>query len=453
MTPTNQQLKTRDTILLIFVGVTTFLWNNGFGLRIFDLSDRLEILNLAGLFLIVGAASLRMLFVSLETYFQNLYFRIILGILAAVLFPTFVNLVILKGLSPIEMFRSGLGYCGLFIFIVLVSYRASSSFVGKLNTMVFTICTANVLFLIAMSLLPALGEELLGRASVRFGRDRLSLGGGLGVMVQYSFCYALVVCGIGRQNIRRWAFDLLLFGAYLWYFIVISMGRRTIFTLLIVVCYYVLCHLDATRKVRALLVGLFFLPSLFLFLPQSAVLLDTIQLSYTSSVANYKSDDDTLGVRYDGIRYYLQELHNTGYIGMGLPSSRLSEDDPFLRGRREYHFNPGDHGIFAVLCQFGVVGILLTLLFLFIMFRDLSIIQRRGSPRHQAIAMAIHLYLVFCIVGLLQIFWKPMMTFWTGLMFFMVWRMKEGITSNTLVLREKEASARRAGAKEARIAP
>ncbi len=121
MLTSKRHFERRDTVLLLFVASVIFLWGNGFNLRLFDLSARFKILQLAGLFLIVIATGFSMLFFSWDRYFQNYYFRSIAGLLAVAFFPTFVNLVIVNGLSPIEVLRSGLLCCGYFIFIFLIN--------------------------------------------------------------------------------------------------------------------------------------------------------------------------------------------------------------------------------------------------------------------------------------------------------------------------------------------
>jgi hypothetical protein len=83
-----------------------------------------------------------------------------------------------------------------------------------------------------------------------------------------------------------------------------------------------------------------------------------------------------------------------------------------------------------VLYQFGFPAIVLTIIVLYYIFRDLKAVRLQGMPEHWPIAMAIHLYLVFSIIGLLAIFWKPSESFWTGIMLFMIWKMKESTRVN-----------------------
>ena len=263
---------------------------------------------------------------------------------------------------------------------------------------------------------------------------------GVGPMTQYAFCYALVMCTTSGRVTKSRVLYMVLCGAFLWYSFTIAMGRRAMLAMLVVVCYYLMFHLDATRKTRVALGGFFLLVPLFLLVPQSRAMLDTIGSSYNSVIEESdQGDDSSVGVRLVGIRYYLNEWRSSAYLGLGHCTWASG-----VTGGPSY--TSGDHGIFSVLYQFGVQGIILTFVILFRMFRDLRFIRRRGTPQHQAIAMAIGLYLVFSIVGLLQIFWKPVICFWTGLMFFMVWRMLEEIRPGAPMLGEQPGPSRFVGA-------
>jgi len=436
----------RDIILLLFVASMLFLWSNGFNLRLLELGDNFRIVKLVRIFMIVVAIGLSVLFARGARYFQNYYFRSIIGLLLIVLFPTIFNSVIVYGLGLKEILLSGHAYCGFFIFILLISYRTDSAFVARLNTIVLAIATVSILSLILLSRFPAVADSIFVRSSERFDSTRLAVAGGLVSMVSYSTFYLLVMSTKATQATKSRIFYFLLFCAYVWYYFTVAMGRRTIFSLLIVMCYYGLFHLSTIRKMYAVSALVFF-SVLLLSVPQLHPLVDNVRLSYTSSLEDHKIGKGTLTKRIDGIQYYLNEFRNTGYLGVGLISTHISEDNPLSRGRVVYRYNSGDHGILAVLYQFGFPAVVLTIIILFHIFRDLTIIRRRGSPEHQAIAMGIHLYLCFCIVALLQIFWKPMISFWTGLMFFMVWRMREEITCNTMMLRRQQGSHRHASIK------
>ncbi len=256
-------------------------------------------------------------------------------------------------------------------------------------------------------------------------------------MVGYSTFYLLAMWTRGSQNPRAKMFYAAIFCVNIWYYVTIEMGRRTVFCFSIVIFYYFLFHANIRHKVHALLVVILLSALLWTF--GDTKFMGSLYSSVRSTKEEYKASyRNNVTVRIDCVRYYMNEFRRSGYFGLGLSSSKLTESAPLSLGRRTYRYNPNDHGIFAVVYQFGVPAIVLMLIILFFCFRDLAIILRFGSEKFQAIAMGIHLYLVLSIVGLLQVFLKPRMSLWTGLVFFMVWRMREAITCNTLVLRKKQ---------------
>jgi len=414
---------------LLFVAILIFLWSNGFGLSIFDLSDRFKVLNLAAIFIILIAAGISIIFTSHKRYLRNYYFWYIVLIFGAALFPTFINLVILGGLSPIEVFRSGLFYSGFFIFIILISYQTDYSTVTKLNSIIITVISANVLAIVTLSFLPDSAQSIFTQTLERFERIRIGVNAGLSAMTQYVFFYLLIICTKSDQTLRKKIPYILLFGVYVWYFFAVEMGRRAIFTLLAVVGYYFLTRLNGSQRMRILFV-LPFVLSLFFVVPQSTIIVDSIQSSFVTAVEEFQYGEGNVGIRVFGIEYYLNLFKESGYVGLGMLSNRLPSADAFILGAEVYKYNPADHGLFAVLYQFGFPAIVLTIIFLFHIFRDLKVVRLQGMLEHWPIAMAIHLYLVFSIIGLSAIFWNPWESFWTGIMFFMIWRMRESIREN-----------------------
>jgi len=184
--------------------------------------------------------------------------------------------------------------------------------------------------------------------------------------------------------------------------------------------------MDGVKRLRIILL-LPFIFAFFVIIPQSSIILDSIQSSFITATEEFQYGEGNVGIRVFGIEYYMNLFKESGYIGIGMYSNKLSSSDVFNLGREAFSYNPADHGIFAVLYQFGFPAIALTLIFLFHIFRDLKVIRFQGLPEHSPIAMAIHLYLVFSIIGLLAIFWKPVESLWVGIMLFLIWRMNEAV--------------------------
>jgi hypothetical protein len=419
----------RSSILLLFVAILIFLWSNGFDLPILAFSERFKILTIVADFIILTASGISIILSSKIRYTRNNYFLFIVLILCAVFFPTFINLVIFNGLSPLEIFRSGFFYSGLFIFIILIYYDVDYSFVNKLNTLAIAIVSINVLVIVAASFFPVLAEIVTVKTSVRFETARINIAKGLGSFAQYTFFYLLIMSIKIEQTPKKKLSYILLSGVYIFYFFFVSMSRRTIFALLGVLIYYIFFRLSGRRKIQILFVLLLFIALLFV-IPKFETILGIIQSSYYTVAEEIQYGEGSAGVRIKGIEYFFNLFHQYGYIGIGLGSSRLPVTDPLFIGQEILNYNPGDHGIFAVLYQFGFPAIILTIIVLFHIFRDLKAVRLQGMPEHWPIAMAIHLYLVFSIIGLLDIFWKPSQSLWPGIIFFMVWRMRSAIYEN-----------------------
>jgi O-antigen ligase/polysaccharide polymerase Wzy-like membrane protein len=422
--PANNSLKRRDTGLLFLVGALFFLWSDAFNLRVFSLSEGLQLLQLVAVFAVVLFAGLAVFLRGWHAYASSFYFWAILGLLAAILFPTFVYLVVRNGLSPIEVFRSSIRYPGFFIFIALASHRTDASFVSRLNGLILVMATVNVVVLNLLAFAPSVADSLLIVTSERFGLTRLTLSAGVASMAGYAQYYLLVKTLDGSETLKKRSICGFFFLTYLWNTLVVSLGRRSILILLIVLSYYWLLHLSDARRLQVV-AALFLLSAVILVPPVTETVGTTLYESYFSVKEEYRRGDGTVGIRLEGIAYYGQMFRDSGYLGIGLSSNRLAGSDPYRIGREDLQYNPGDHGIVSVLYRFGFPGILLTMLILIRMFRDLASIRRYGLPEHKTIAMGVHLLLVASIVGLGPLFWKDTMSIWTGLMFFMVWRMKK----------------------------
>ncbi|MFP4573786.1 MAG: hypothetical protein ACLFNW_12540 [Desulfobacterales bacterium] len=414
----------RDTVLLFFVAAMIFLWSNGFNLRVFDISARFKLLQLAGMFVIFSIGMHRLLSRPLARYLQYNYFRFIAGMLAAMLFPTFVYMVLINGLSPINVFHAGLLYPGLFIFIILMSYKTDTSFIIRLNRLIFVAMTGYILFLIFLAETPALADALLVKTSDRFGLVRIVISHGMGPFAIYAFCYALVQATKGGHSLKGKTLYFSVLLVYIWYFFTIALGRRTMLVLIFLLGYYWFFHLRPVRKVQTAFAAVFLVIVLPFVFPQSTQVAYSVYSAYESSVVGFDEYEGGAKTRIEGMEYNLNLFQDTAYIGLGLLSNRLPGTDPYRYGRVHYRYHAGDHGLVAVLYRFGFPGLILTLFILYQMFKDLNVIYRHGREEYRSIALGLHLYLVFCLAGLLQIFWKDNMSLWVGLMFFMVWRMR-----------------------------
>jgi hypothetical protein len=411
-------------LLLGLIFLLLFMWSNGFGLSVFDLSDRFKVLQLISIFVIIALSALVIIFKGWRKVHSNFYVVVVFGIIFCAMFPTFLYLVVLRGLSPIEVFRVTLPYSGLFIVVILMSFRTRSEFVERLTWMSVITVTAYVTILLLLSLFPDIADDMIQKTSERYGHTRISLQYGLNVLGIFAFFFFLVkafsVKG-SKKNVYISAVVL-----FLLFHLTTSIGRRDILSIFVVVLYYWLFYLSNIKKIYGVLLVIFFISSIW-FVPQFEKARKIFPSILHSTSEDFATKEGTIGVRMEGIKFNFQIFRDTGYLGVGILSDRLQSNDPYYYGREIFRFNPNDHGLFAVIYRFGPLGVIFTFVVLVRIFKDLNIIRRYGAYQQQHIAMAIHLVLVNDLVGFTHVFWKPLQSFVYGLLFYMIWRMRKDV--------------------------
>jgi hypothetical protein len=265
----------------------------------------------------------------------------------------------------------------------------------------------------------------------RYDRIRLMISAAIGSLPHFYFFYTLVMCKVAQSG-REFRNYLLLLIIYVWYFLALDMSRRTILTLIVVTGLFYFANTSIKTKVKIIFVTAITLPVLWLTVPQFETLVDSVAMSYLTSRSEYEGEEGNVGIRIAGIGYYFDMLTDSGYQGIGLYSNRLSETDPYTHAISHLKYNPSDHGIFAVIYEYGMLGITFTIFLLFVTFRDLKTINKYGLPQDKPIAMASTLYLIFNVLALLQIFWKPALSIWTGILLFMIWKMRQSVSNASM---------------------
>lgn len=414
---------TRNKLLLLFVGLAILLRSRGFYLKALTLSEHFEVFMIAMVFLVAAAFVIRTPSILMKGVLKKFYSLAVLGIIAIAFFSIFINSVVIRGHSMLELPRQGFNYAALLICLVLISCRTDSAFVPNLNAVVVGINSVIVLLYVIVSFIPGLASSMFILVSSRFEAERLT--SPLGAMVVYSFLYCLVMCTSGARSTKIRAIFFALFVFYLWYFLFVDMTRRYIIGLMIVAIFYWLFHLKIGRKAMTLIMAFFLLTASLVFTNVGDAVFESVVNIFSSSIEDYQSNKGTVGGRIEGIKYYMNEFADGGFIGIGPGKFSLGADRS-----EDIPYNPSDHGLIAVLYQYGFQGIILTVIILYFMFRDLRAVCRHGPRQYQPIAMAIRLYLCFTIVALLQIYWKPSFALWVGIMLFMTWRMREEMRRN-----------------------
>lgn len=439
MRNTTISIRTHNVPLLLITGLLILLWSNGFELKVFHLSDRFAILLIAAVFILVGCTALRLPFLFTQGAFKNRYFCAIFGIFSIALFSIFFNSVLLGGHGLVEMPRQGFTYCGLLIFVFMLSCRTDSSFVPALNALILGICVINMLLIIGVSLFPGMIEELFVRTGTRLGSARLR--SPLWPLFVYSILYCMVMCSNDARSNNSRLFYLTLFVLFMWYFLFIDMTRHTILGFIMVMGYYWLFHMKIGHKGIAIFLTLVLLAGSLAF--TNVTVFDAIGSTFSSTIDGFRSNKGTIAHRIEGIYYYMDKFEDGGYIGIGPAKFSWT----VLESSAALHYNPVDHGLFAVLYQFGFQAIVLTLVLLFMMFRDLRAVRRFGPKQYQPIAMAIWLYLLFVLIDLRQVYWRHQFALWTGIILFMTWRMLDEMRRNSLPVQKQNRLPGRAAAR------
>lgn len=412
------------TLLLGLIFLVLFLWSNGFSFSYFDLSERFRLLQLIGMFSIVGLSVLVILFKGWRKDYSNFYVMVLFGIIFCAVFPTFLYLVTFNGLSPVEVFRVTLLYPGLFIVIVLMSFRTRPDFVRRMARMLVITITIYVAFLLIISLSPQLAESMMQRTSERFEQTRITLRYGLAILGAFAFYYFLVKAFTTKGSIKF--LYILAIGLFFLFHLTTSIGRRDVLSIIAVILYYWCFHISNIKRIYGILLVVVCIASL-LFIPQFEVAKKTFQSIFFTTSEDYVAKEGTIGVRLEGMKFNFQIFRESGYLGIGILSDRLPPTDPYYYGRVIYLFNPNDHGIFAVIYRFGPLGIFFTIIVLVRVYNDLKVIRKYGNYSQYQIAMAIHLVFVGELIGLSHIFWKPDNSYSFGLLFYMIWRMRKDV--------------------------
>lgn len=415
-------------MLLCFTVLLIFLWSEGFQLRALEFSERYAVLRIISVFLIVLWATICMLSADIKPLFRNFYFLSILGLVAAVMLPTFFTGTLLYDQGLSEVVRRPLFFYGLFIFVPLFYYPVDISTLKRLNTAIVIMGVSLALFQSILSFVPDIGKIILADNAYiasRFERTRMTTLFPMYPCIRYSTFYLIVACAQMR-NKRLCALSLVILLYYLFF---VFMSRRVILGSCIVLLLFHLFH-SAVPK-RLLLWGLL----IFLFLILSHLFVDSGPIDIIGeSIISLKDElysiDGTVGIRLRGIQYYWHEFKETWFVGIGLVSSVRATDTDVGVGMTEYSFNPADQGIISVLFQFGIQGLVLTGIICYHMFRDLRHVTRYGTPDLKIIARSVQLFLLFQIVTFSHIFLWHSKGMWWGVFFYITWKMRDLVSSN-----------------------
>jgi len=407
----------REGFLLILVFGCFFLWTSGFRLAVFEPTGSVQVLRVACVFLLVFLFAILQI-ASAGRCFKRKYFWLIVGLLSLVITPSFVKIVLRYQLGFFELFRSMFLYAGFLLGPILMSVRTGKDFTTRLDRLLRGIALLSAFFLTILAAFPDLAQSVLVQTNERFGNIRLA--SPIEPLIVYSLLYSLVTL-TKRGSWRLGLFRYFSISVFVWYFVAVAMGRRTIFALLITTLVYVFMVNRSAKKFVILGAFVWLLLAIgILARGIGGTLLGNVGQSFSTVVEEYSHNDGNVGIRLQGIGSFLAELPSTDYLGLGVVSRGAGAADPLMAGLQFDGYNPNDHGIFAVLYQFGVLGALYTGFLLIYVYRDLTKIRNVTAGPENPIATALLLYMVYATVSLQQIFWKESNCLWIGIVLFIV---------------------------------
>ena len=413
--------------LYVTMGLLTFLWSNGAQISILQHPDYNNFLRL--LTLVPVGLGVCMLFKQglAREIWHDVYFRAILVLLLVIFVPTLITGVGLYGQGLVEVVRLPLPHYAMLIFVLLYCWVRPGQSLACVIAPLCVVIVAVALLYVAASFFPGLVGTMLTPSSQiedRFNRIRLS-GGAINNLVVFVslYCVVLVSSDTAPKLTRRAA---LLALPVLFYYLTYVLASRT---RLFVVggCIVVHCVLGAGNARRRIAI---ILTAALALLAGELVMADgpitRLTRSYESLVEETTHDRGNVGIRFDCMQYYWNEFVASGYVGTGLLSAARYSDagvgEGMLKG-----YNLADIGIAAVLFEFGLQGIIVTVWLVVRLYKDTREVRKRGTGYSRDLAVAIQLYLLFYIVSGYHIFLWYEYAFEWGVLLFAVSLMRRSL--------------------------
>ena len=365
-----------ENIKLLFITIIIFFWSNGFGFVFFDLNENSQILQLISFLIIVMTTFFIIFFSSEKNIFNNNYTSNLLKIILIVFFISLLNSTFGEGNDFYKTMLQMSPFIGFGILPILMSFNNNKYFVNRVNKLIvfITLIIVTIYFYIYMFYGNTI-DSILATSSTRLESNRIT------IPIVTLFVYTLFYCFLKVNSSRgkeKYLY-LIVFSCLLLYHIFIDMGRRTLLGISITLLLYIVINLNS-RKMRNTILATFTIFILFISL-FNLELNSSLSLLF-SSISSGESD--TLSIRLEGIKYFMSQFENGNNLGLGL-----------VERIEELGFHSGDHGFFAVIYQFGVIGIILTISMLLKLYKDISFIKKFGGAEYKIIANAIRLFFHF----------------------------------------------------------
>lgn len=416
-----------------FVIILLFLWSNGAGLKLFEISaDYVNAMRLASVCVILVIAVVFWKQSLQRGLLKDYYFWAIVSLILAVMLPTFVTSVLGNGQALVEVFRLPMMYYAMFSFVSLYAWGGG----WRLNRFFDAIALGLALIVsvyVIVSLVPGLAESALSANTAigdRFGRDRLSASAGVNNLAVFAFLYLVVKLLRQRLTLLRRLAWFIPLGIISYYIFFVLMSRTRIIASLISLLFLI-PHVR-WRRIAVPMLAMMIMGCTLLWVfdmdPASGA------TSIVDSMVNkHSSEQDTISIRKDGFNYYRKSFEATGYVGIGLVSRARDDTSDAGFAMAKLSYNPSDLGLAAVLFFFGFPGLILTGAIVFRMFRDTTWVIRHSEESDQIPALSLRLYLIFYMFSFYHFFLYDEYAMEWGLLFFAASRMAASRSNKALV--------------------
>jgi hypothetical protein len=143
--------------------------------------------------------------------------------------------------------------------------------------------------------------------------------------------------------------------------------------------------------------------------------------SLDTKAASSSQDAASVKVRKDGLDFYWSQLLRTGGIGIGWVSQ---SDDIVVNNEILLASSTGlfvvDLGMLGSIFQYGVIGLIVMVIFFTVAFSRLLLVIRLGNDADRIVGVSLFAYFFCQLISLNNIFFLPGFSFFYGLLFFII---------------------------------
>ncbi len=359
---------------------------------------------------------------------RNSFVYIIVFIYLSVIISYIFGGVIHYGQDIFRIGRALFWFSGLLIYFFLIYRARSDDHVYQIFNLLIIYGLSAAVFAILVVTFPALqGYVQPVVIDNRFGLTRY--GRIAEDSIALSFYYFLTCISLRKHHYKSsvLANSFYYIGLLITFLTIyfVHMSRQKIFAVTMTVILfltYSLHNREFKKKVSyaficIAIVGL----SIVLAFPNNFIanFYDAIVNSLDTSYA--EGENVSLALRISGIEFYFNEFLKTKLIGVGwISSASDASDNEIVQATNDYWLNFTDLGIFGALFQYGIIGIVVLILFFVLSFKKTRSLLESGLEKNMTISVTVGLFLLMKIMSLNYLFYWPSFTFFYGIIMFIL---------------------------------